>query len=93
MAEDPLKLKEWGSHFSLLVSELGLGCLSWSKNLIKEDEAIIAIGCKNLESSPKKVLNGMKIYNNSIEEEEERPESISTVAFVNFNRNMQNKPL
>ena len=35
----------------------------------------------------------MKIYNNSIEEEEERPESISTVAFVNFNRNMMNKPL
>jgi hypothetical protein len=46
------------------------------------------VGCKNLESSPKKVLNGMKIFQNAIEEEEEKPETISTVAFVNFNRNL-----
>lgn len=35
MAEDPLKLKEWGNHYSLHVSELGLSCLSLSKNLVK----------------------------------------------------------
>jgi hypothetical protein len=34
----------------------------------------------------------MKIFQNAIEEEEEKPEAISTVAFVNFNRNL-GKPL
>ena len=92
MAEDPQKLKEWGSQYSLQVSQLGLGCLSWSKNLIKDDEAIIAVGCKNLESSPKKVLNGMKIFSNSMEEQEEKIEISNTIVFINFNRNL-NKPL
>lgn len=41
--------------------------------MIKEDEAIIAVGCKNLESSPKKVLSGMKMFKDKEEEEEEKP--------------------
>lgn len=35
MAEDPFKLHEWSSPFGLLVNELGLNCLSWSKNMVK----------------------------------------------------------
>ena len=30
--------------------------------MIKEDELILAIGCKNFETSPKKVTKDMKIY-------------------------------
>jgi hypothetical protein len=45
-----------------------------------------------METSPRKVLNGMKIFVNGMEEEEEKSENLSTVAFVNFNRNA-NKPL
>jgi hypothetical protein len=47
-APDFLKLKEWGFQYSLQVNELGLSCLSWSKNLTKDDESIIAVGCKSL---------------------------------------------
>jgi hypothetical protein len=28
--------------------------------LKEEDESIIAVGCKSIETSPKKILNGMK---------------------------------
>jgi hypothetical protein len=66
-AEDPLKLREWGAPYSIEVNPLGLNCLSWSKNQMKMDEVIIAVGCKSLEKSPKRVLVGMK----SGEQEEE----------------------
>lgn len=35
---------------------------------MKDDEAIIAVGCKNIETSPKRVLNGMKVFVNNMEE-------------------------
>ena len=66
MAENPLKLKQWGSNYMIHVNPFGIGCLSWSKNLIKEDESIIAVGCKNLESSPKKMTKDMKVVNNQV---------------------------
>ena len=47
-APDPLKLKGWAFQYNIQVNELGLSCLSWSKNLVKEEESIIAVGCKNL---------------------------------------------
>lgn len=93
-ADDHLKLREWGSQFSLQVNELGLNCLSWSKNLVKEEECIIAVGCKSIETSPKRILNGMKIYNPSSNTEEvEKLESTNSVAFILFNKSSESKPL
>lgn len=48
VADDPLKLREWGSPYSLQVNDLGLNCISWSKNLVKEEECVIAVGCKSI---------------------------------------------
>lgn len=62
MAENPLKPKEWCHQYGIMVNELGLNCLSWSKNLIREEESILAVGCKNIETSPRKVTLGMKVY-------------------------------
>jgi len=45
------------------VNSLGLNCLSWSKNQMRMDEALLAVGCKSLEKSPKRVLMGMRMSN------------------------------
>lgn len=92
-ANDPLKLKEWSFQYNLQINELGLSCLSWSKNLVKEEESIIAVGCKSMETSPKKVVLGMKVHNQNEQEEEmvENGNSV-TVAFINFTKNSV-KPL
>ena len=92
-ANDPLKLKEWSFQYNLQINELGLSCLSWSKNLVKEEESIIAVGCKSIETSPKKVVLGMKVHNQNEQEEEMVENSNSvTVAFINFTKNAV-KPL
>lgn len=92
MAPDPLKPKEWSFQYNLQVNELGLSCLSWSKNLIKEEESVLAIGCKNIETSPKRVVANMKTYSSGSEPEKETFENTNTVAFVNFSRSLT-KPL
>lgn len=92
MAPDPLKPKEWSFHCNLQVNELGLSCLSWSKNLIKEEESVLAVGCKSIETSPKRVVSGMKTFSYNGEPEREIFETTNTVAFVNFSRNLA-KPL
>ena len=48
IAEDPLKLREWGSAYSIDVNSMGLNCISWSKNQMKEDEAVLAVGSKSI---------------------------------------------